>query len=515
MQEQEKLDYSLKLLAKSSIIVFIGLILSKIATYLYKIIVARNFGQEVYGLFSLASLLAGLFVAIFSFGLQSGLLRYISFFRGKEQTEKIKHIFRFSIRFTLPIGILSGILFFIFADTISISIFHNPNLSIFLKWFSLFIPISLLGGLFHVTLRAYEKIAWYSFIGNILLNFTQLIFLVILLFLNLNNSAIILSYNIGMFSILVASFLVCKYKIPEIFKKSTIKLIEGKKLIRDLFSYSWPIMFLGLVTVLFSSVSSFFLGYFKTASEVGIYNVAFTIMELLGVVPALFLQLLFPLITREYSKGNNTLIRELTKQIGKWIFTLNLPFIILVILFPEAIINVLFGSSFISAKIPLRFIAIGLFFYYLFVISENLLSMAGKSKTTLLNFSIASVINIILNLILIPKYGVTGAAISTMISYVLWSILSFFSAKKYTSIVPLKIEMIKILLVSLIPVSIVFLIRKFIEIKTITAVFLGIFFVLLYFFLILVTKCFDENDFIILKSIKNKIFYKKNVSNKI
>ena len=149
-------------------------------------------------------------------------------------------------------------------------------------------------------------------------------------------------------------------------------------------------MFLGLVTVLFSSVSSFLLGYFKTAAEVGVYNVAFTIMELLGVVPALFLQLLFPLITREYSRGNHTLIKELTKQIGKWIFILNLPFIILTILFPEAIINILFGSAYIAAKTSLRLLSVGLFFYYISVISENLLSMAGKSKATLFNFLTAS-----------------------------------------------------------------------------------------------------------------------------
>ena len=138
--------------------------------------------------------------------------------------------------------------------------------------------------------------------------------------------------------------------------------------------------------------------------------------------------------------------------------------------------------------------------------------MAGKSKTTLYNFLIASVVSIILNILLIPLYGVDGAAIATMIGYILWSALSFISAKRHTSIVPLKKEMFKILLVSLIPVTIIFLIRMFIQIKTLTAIFLGIFFVLLYFFLILITKSFDKNDFMIIKAIKSKLFPSKKLN---
>ena len=97
--EQSKLDYSLSLIMKSSMIVFIGLLLSKIFTYLYRIIIARYFGPEVYGIFSLAFMVVGWFVAFFSFGLSEGLLRYIPFYRGKKEKSKINYIFKFSFVF--------------------------------------------------------------------------------------------------------------------------------------------------------------------------------------------------------------------------------------------------------------------------------------------------------------------------------------------------------------------------------------------------------------------------------
>ena len=88
--EQKEIDKDLKLLAKSSIVIFAGIFFAKIFTYLYRIIIARNFGPEVYGLFSLAIMILGFFVAFSSLGLSEGLLRYISFYRGKKQKHNIE-----------------------------------------------------------------------------------------------------------------------------------------------------------------------------------------------------------------------------------------------------------------------------------------------------------------------------------------------------------------------------------------------------------------------------------------
>ena len=62
-----EIDRGLKLIVKSSMIVFIGLFLSKLLTYIYKIIIARYYGPEVYGIFSLAFMIVTLFVAFSSF----------------------------------------------------------------------------------------------------------------------------------------------------------------------------------------------------------------------------------------------------------------------------------------------------------------------------------------------------------------------------------------------------------------------------------------------------------------
>src|SRR3989344_9480479 len=105
MNEEHELNSSLRLVARSSIIVFIGLFIAKILSYIYRIIVAREFGAEAYGLFSLALMAAGWIGVLAVFGLNDGLLRYISIFRGKKETDKVRYVFRKSFWLLLLTGL--------------------------------------------------------------------------------------------------------------------------------------------------------------------------------------------------------------------------------------------------------------------------------------------------------------------------------------------------------------------------------------------------------------------------
>ena len=93
-KDTKKINNALKLLAKSSIIVFIGVFISKIALYFYRAIIARYFGIESYGLFSLAILVLNLVVAISLLGLSEGIVRYATIYRGKKQFKKINYLFK-------------------------------------------------------------------------------------------------------------------------------------------------------------------------------------------------------------------------------------------------------------------------------------------------------------------------------------------------------------------------------------------------------------------------------------
>ena len=76
-EENEEVNRGLRTLAKGSLIVLIGIIVSKILSYAYRIIIARSLGPEIYGTFSLAVIIASWIIIIAKFGLTGGVLRFI------------------------------------------------------------------------------------------------------------------------------------------------------------------------------------------------------------------------------------------------------------------------------------------------------------------------------------------------------------------------------------------------------------------------------------------------------
>ena len=166
---EEYLNKNLKLLAKSSVVVLIGIFFAKLFTYLYQIIIARHFGPETYGLFTLSIMIVGWFVAISSLGLNQGLLRYVSKFRTKNQNKEIRTIFNFSFKLSIFTSFSLAILLFILSDFIANNIFHEPSISIYLCFFALIIPSIVLMEVLLAIVLAHEKVGWYAFIHKFLI----------------------------------------------------------------------------------------------------------------------------------------------------------------------------------------------------------------------------------------------------------------------------------------------------------------------------------------------------------
>jgi len=211
-----KIKKSLRLLAVSSFIVFIGVAFSKLFTYIYRIIIARSFEPATYGLFSLASMILLLFIVISSLGLNEGLVRYIPFYRGKKEIGKINSLVRISSIVSLFSSITAGVTLYVLSGFISLNIFHDVALQPFLQAFSFAIPFYALANIYLATLRASEKIGWYSFIVNFLQTGVRILILIILIAIGLQNSSIIVSYLLSIIIMMIFAYVAARKYLPRI-----------------------------------------------------------------------------------------------------------------------------------------------------------------------------------------------------------------------------------------------------------------------------------------------------------
>ncbi|MBI4116595.1 flippase [Candidatus Pacearchaeota archaeon] len=515
MEDKKKeLDDGLKLLAKSAVIVFISFSLAKIFGYLYRVIIARYFGPEVYGLFTLATVIVGFLVTLALLGFDGGVLRFISFYRGKNEVNKMRYLFKTSFWILLSFSLIISIISFFLSGYISESIFHNDDLTPFLKIYSLIIPFWVLS-LFSISvMRAFEKIKEVSIIDSVIQSAIKVILLVILIFFGFKLNSVIFSFIIGILITFSLAYSYCKIMLPQLFFPYRLSKKSKKLIFSKFVKYSLPVLFLTILSGVLYWVDSFMIGLFKSASEVGLYNAAIPIVLLLNIAPEIFLRLFLPMVTKEYSLQNMDFIKKISKQIGKWVLILNLPVFLIMIVFPDIILNILFGPDYITAAPSLRILSIGALFYSIFVISDNLLSMAGKSKIIFYDVVAAGILNSILNFILIRQpvifgldnsLGINGAAIATTISFSFYSMLFWIQARHYTSISPLKKEMIRVFLAALTPLLVILFFKGFLQITNFVFAMLSGIFVLLYLILLFLFRAFDENDMFIIKTFKKKI----------
>ena len=484
----------MRLLAQSSVIVFIGIVLSKILTYLYRVIIARELGPEIYGLFSLALVVSSFFVMAASLGLPDGALRYLSFYRGKNQLKKSSYLFRSAFGVLLISSIIAAALLYFTAEIISTSLFHNQGLTSFLKVFGIFLPFSIIGGFFLSSLLAFGHIGWNALINNFLQNFIKVLVLIGLLFFGLQQSAVIASYVAGIFVICLAAFFAVRHLTPTLLHKSGLKIAAKRAVLNEVFAYSWPIVFLAALYTVFNWTDSAVIGYFMTASDVGVYNAAFTLISLFGIAPELFRQFFFPYIVREYSRKNNSLIRQMSQQVGKWIYVVNLPLFLFMAAFPGAVINILFGPEYLTATDILRILAVGGLLASFNTLLTNLLSMQGKSRIILINTIGISILDLILNIILVPHYGLYGAAGSTTFSLGLLGLIMLFQVRNSTGIVPFRRKMWSVTLAAAIPAIGLLMIKNLFAPSLPVLALAGITFVAIYFVFIFAFSSLDPYD---------------------
>lgn len=510
MKEKERIDSKLGSIAKSSVIVFLGIFLSKLITYFYKIAIGRSYGPESYGLFSLALMIFGIFVAVSSLGLIEGINRFLPIYLSKKEDEKFLYLIKTCKKIFVFSSVLSASLLFVFSGFISEFFFHSTELSIYLKIFAFIIPLNLFSQLYLSIIRANEKIVAHTFGYNILQNVPKLIFVIVFASLGIRASfSISFSYLLGMLALFIFGYFYSKNYIMNKIKREVAKenkknperKDKNKKIMSEVFSYSWPLFLFGVVGSLVFWVDNFAIGFLKDAYWVGIYNSAVPIAAFLAITGEVFMQLFFPMITKEISKNNLHVSTELSKQVTKWIFAINLPLTALIILFPGTFINFFWGAEYLVAENSLIFLAIGNLIFSLSIVSSNILSSIGKSKILLVNLGIISISDLILNFILIPKYGIEGAAFSTMISLTIWSTLLILEARHFSKIFPFRRKMMNVLLSAGIATIFLIPLTKYFKFGVFGLVLFAIFYAAIYFGMLLLTKSLDENDWKILKKV--------------
>ncbi len=389
-----------------------------------------RYGPEAYGLISIALSVVIILASISRLGFNAGIERFVSYYSANNDTEKRAATFKLALKISLAISAILSILLIVCANFIANNVFHKPEVEIILQIMALAIPSIVLTELYASAFRGIQKLQYIVLTQNVLDSIFKIATAAIPIAIGFGMIALAGGYVAAVyFTLLTIAFALQKYGFK----------ITGKtgKADESIISYSLPLALASTIVTVVPLLDVFILGIFKTAAEVGIYNVAVPSASLLLIVPTAIFSLFLSLTTDKYAKKDNTAIKEIYTAASKWTFLINLPILLFFVFFAPQFLYNLFGAEYAQASTALAILAAGNFIFSFFWASIFLLQMVEKTKEIMYLSIINLVSSVALNVMLIPLIGINGAAIATAFSMSIYGLLSFGLAQKYVKEMPL------------------------------------------------------------------------------
>ena len=500
--EESFLDVSLRKIAKGAGFVLIGTLIGRAFGYGSRIIIARFIGVDGYGLISLGFAALTMAAALAAIGLPSGITRYVSFYKGKEDARRIKGTIISAIKMNFPISVIFTLLLFFGADWISIHVFHDANLTPILRIFSIAVPFLVLARDLLSATVGFQEMRYNVYTENIFNEVLKLGAIVILVTLGFGVIGAAWGWVLAIVLMPFVAFYFLEKKVFPIFN-TKIKAISVK---RELFAFSWPLIFVGMAGIVMGFMDTLMLGYFCSAYEVGIYNAVLPTAELIKMPTVIFASIFMPVITELYARGKYADIKNTYSAVTKWILALAFPAFLLMALFSDDVIKILFGTEYVIGAEALTILSFGFLISTVFARTSSIIVVFGRTRITMSCYLTGSVANFCLNFYLIPIFGVNGAAMATASSLIFLGALYFIFSYRISKMQPFKPNHLKPIFSSIIAVFIVYLVTKYlIGISFFVLVAMLFVFFALYFLLLLLMKSFDDNDLMIMRAIDQRL----------
>ncbi len=454
-------------------------ILIALSAFILLPIVTKSFTINDYGTFVIINTTISLIPAFASLGLPYTMVRFLS---AEKDKEKIKEDF-YSISGIVLISsfIISALLFLLSKNVGAVLFNGDVNLAMLV---SVIVFMACINALLLNFFRTFQQMRRYSLI---LIVQTYLgVFLISYFAIN----------GLGIFyaavGILIANII--SFFIMIIFILSNIGFIIPKfKNMREYLSFGLPTIPANLSSWIVDSSDRYVIGILLGSAFVGYYSPGYTLGNILVMVFAPFSILLPSVLPRYYEEKNNEKVRMYLKYSIKYFLLISIPAafglsilskpILLILTTPEIALN---------GYLVTPFVAVSALLFGFYAIAGNILILEKRTKIMGSIWLIAAVLNLSLNIVFVPYFGILGAAAITLIAYLAAFILTILYSSKFFKFDFDTIFIVKSLIASILMSGIIIYLNPYGILNVVIAVIIG---AVVYFVLLLIFKGIKTDEF--------------------
>jgi O-antigen/teichoic acid export membrane protein len=401
---------------------FISLATSAFAHLLLRIILGNELGPSGLGLYTLVFTIYMFGMQFSGFGIGQAMIKYVAEYH--DNLYKIKEFVSSGIVGSIVSGSLMGLLLYISSKFIAIQLFHNPEMTDLLKITALcfpFIAIEKAVISIQIGLREMKSYALINVAQNV---FVVVLSIALVTHLNMDVRGSVIGFVLPTILVGLSSlFFIKKYLTAE---SSSLKTT-----LKEVSRFGFYVVLTNSIGLINTQTSSLMIGHFMNETEVGYYAVAAIFIEGLYLIPSSIETVTDARIVRYHVKKEDENLIKLVKSNISNVFVITVLESLALVFFGKFLIERLFGVDFLPAYQPLLILLIGYCIFYPIQSISGFLPCIGKVELLSKISFLCAAINILLNILLVPNYGMTGAAVATTTALIFSTLVRYYFTTRY------------------------------------------------------------------------------------
>jgi O-antigen/teichoic acid export membrane protein len=377
--------------------------------FLLAYLLARALGADQYGLYTIALSTATVIASVSVFGLHTAMVRYVAVYSKKKSDDELWGLLQFGTGVTLLISTALAIGFFALSYVVADRIYHRPELAPLLQVMAVAVPFMAMGTLFNGATDGFKKMHYAVIAQNMVQTVVRLVLIGIMFLIGMKAIHAVAIFGLSNVATVVLFLFFLHKEFP---LNRSLRHVKHNR--REILSFSIPVWISGLLRTFRSNIQILLLGSYYTAAGVGIFNVVGRI-NLVGRMAFNSIGASArPIIAEIDDESDRDQLADIYQTTGRWAFTVNLPVFLVLMLFSEGILAI-FGADFIAGATAMRILAVAELVDALTGICGVIIDMTGQTRLKVTNSTVQLALAIGVNILLIPRFGLLGAAVGALI----------------------------------------------------------------------------------------------------
>lgn len=494
---KDQQDRSILDIARGGGVVFIGTVGTRALSYIYSLALIWGLGAGSFGQFTLALAVVMFIGLVSTFGMPQGILRFGAIQALEEGKAGVHRVTISALRLTVPISLALTAAVILLAGELSTLIFHKPELADIIRLLALAIPFMSLQSTLLAGTRAL-KIMKYSAIVWVAQPLTALLLAILFILGGGGAESAALAYGISyLFGAGLALFYYLRLFPPE-------ERRGGYFSLRKMLKFSIPLSLTEWMHFTNERIEIFFLGMLPGTVDISIYKIAWSLAGLETMLRLSLEQILAPFSSDLTHRREIAQLEGLYKATAKWGFLGALMIFLVYALFSREILQFFDPALAVGSSILIA-LAFAQLFNEFTGPCNTILIMSGRSGLTLFNTIFIFIYNVAAGWLLIPRYGLTGAAIVGASAVILINIMRVVEVWLTLKIHPWKLSFLKPIAAGLAAAGIILLARQLGWLQTLLADLIAILVFCAAFLALVFLLKLDAEDQVVVEAMKRKL----------